>query len=90
MGFFDRFRRKKKDKIFNTPTVKPPPAVTTQSTSMTPPAPAVPLAVKSENVRTEIELIRSQMDNIRIQYESINARLKNIERLVTEIRSFCK
>lgn len=38
----------------------------------------------------QMELLRTQLDNMRMQYESISARLQNIERIVTEIRSFWK
>lgn len=38
----------------------------------------------------QMELLRTQLDNMRMQYDAINARLQNIERIVSEIRSFWK
>lgn len=46
--------------------------------------------VTMENVRAKMELVVTQMDSLRTQYEAMNERIKNIERLVTEIRGFCK
>lgn len=43
-----------------------------------------------DNVKAKIELISTQIDSLRIQNENLNERMKNIERLVTEIRSYCK
>jgi len=43
-----------------------------------------------DNVKAKMELVLTQMDSLRIQYETLNERIKNIERLVTEIRSYCK
>jgi hypothetical protein len=43
-----------------------------------------------DNVKAKMELVLTQMDSLRIQYETLNERMKNIERLVTEIRSYCK
>lgn len=92
MGILDIFKRKKKSTGLSIrPGVRPPgaqPAPLGQQTAMQsayPRTPAVP-----GNARAEMDLMRSQMDNLRIQYEAINARLQNIERLVAEIRSFCK
>lgn len=43
-----------------------------------------------ENVKAKVELSLTQLESLRIQYETLNERIKNIERLVTEIRSYCK
>jgi len=46
--------------------------------------------VTIENVRAKLELVMTRLDSLSTQYAAMNERLKNIERLVTEIRSFCK
>lgn len=55
-----------------------------------PRAPAVPLSATSGSLKAELDLVLSQMENLRMQYESITSQLQNIQRLVSEIRSFCK
>jgi len=97
MGILDKLRRKKKVKLDEpkfpaglspampraavAPALPPPPA---------PVAPAVPTSAMRGSVKAELDLVLSQMENVRMQYEAISSRLQNIERLVTEIRSFCK
>lgn len=89
MGIVDWFRgrgRKKRDS-------HPMPAVTPPGQPPVPGARAVPVYPRTPDtgtMRAEMDLILSQMETLRIQYEAINARLQNIERLVTEIRGFCK
>lgn len=55
-----------------------------------PRAPAVPLSATSGSMKAELDLVLSQMQNLRMQYESITSQLQNIQRLVSEIRGFCK
>lgn len=82
MGIFDRFRRKKKAKL----EALPSPAVGTDAGR----GPVTPTSVATGNVKAQMDLVLAQVDSLRMQYETINARLQNIERLVTEIRSFCR
>jgi len=92
MGFFDWLFRRKKDAL-DEPRFPEGPAHTfsaditarqaQQGAAQIMPEPNQPPAV-------QMELLRTQLDNMRMQYESINARLQNIERVVAEIRSFCK
>jgi hypothetical protein len=56
---------------------KPKPEVTTNQTTV-------------ENVKTRMELVMTQLDSLRVQNEILTERIKNIEKLVTEIRSFCR
>jgi hypothetical protein len=89
MGILDFLRRRKKkvDDFGPMPEVTPPGQ---------PPAPgarAMPMYPRTPDagtMRAEMDLILSQMETLRIQYEAINARLQNIERVVTEIRGFCR
>jgi hypothetical protein len=90
MGIFSFLRRKKKEDYYidepNTPistTTSTMPSTGTTGTTV-----AVQMPPMSS--RAEVDLIISRMENLRMQYEAINARLTNIERLVAEIRSFCK
>ena len=57
-------------------------------------APPEPLgelgAVTAENVKAKMDLMATRLDSLSTQYAALNERIKNIERLVTEIRSFCK
>ena len=64
-----------------------------------PPMPEIPEAKPSlseagdiniENYKAKMELMMTKLDSISTQYAALNERVKNIERLVTEIRSFCK
>jgi hypothetical protein len=83
MGLLSRFR-KKKEKLDEP---KFPANVPQQQPAQT--APAVPMSSTS-SIKAEMDLVLSQMENLRMQYEAINAKLQNIERVVTEIRSFCR
>jgi hypothetical protein len=93
MGILDRiniFKRRKKD----TTDVSSLDLDTT-STSTTPTAPTYPGAPTAESVssnaqKAQMDLVISQIDSLRIQYQAIDSRLNNIEKLVTEIRSFCR
>lgn len=88
MGIFDRFRKKKKDDFLDVTAL--PPATAQPLTPGVPTVPGAPVAVAPTSSRAEIDLIASRLENLRMQYEAISVRLQNIERLVTEIRSFCK
>jgi len=79
MGIFSIFRRKKKES-----ELPPEP----ESEAMR--GPITPRSVEAGNVRAQMDLVMAQIDSLRMQYETINARLQNIERLVTEIRGFCR
>lgn len=79
MGILDRLRGKKKDRL----------RVPTPGEGV-PRGPITPAAVATRNVKVQMDLIMTQIDSLRMQYETINARLQNIERLVTEIRGFCR
>lgn len=85
MGFFDRFRRKKKEK-----EIEPLPGSEEEYAAAMGVSPAMQRAAMAGTTRAQMDLILSQIETLRIQYEAINSRLQNIERLVTEIRSFCK
>jgi hypothetical protein len=85
MGIFDRFRRKKKDKRPGDDLMPGGP-----TPGVSPSTAAYQRSAMTGSMRAEMDLILSQMETLRIQYEAINTRLQNIERLVTEIRSFCK
>jgi hypothetical protein len=56
-----------------------------------PPSPVSELGeVTAENVKAKMELMMTRVDSLSTQYAAMNERIKNIERLVTEIRSFCR
>lgn len=84
MGILDRLRRKKKTELDK------PRFPSEAQYAPTTPAPAVPTSITTGSLKAEMDLVLSQMENMRMQYEAISSRLQNIERLVTEIRSFCK
>jgi len=77
MGILDRFKKKKEE-----------PVVLPMEPVKKPEFGAEPATL--ENVKARMELILTQLDSLRIQNENLNERIKNIERLVTEIRSYCK
>lgn len=89
MGILDRFKRRKKDRLD-----EPTPPFDSSGRAVPRPAlpyaPAVPTSAMSGSIKAEMDLVLSQMENLRMQYEAISSRLQNIERVVTEIRSFCK
>jgi len=76
MGVLDRFKKKKEEPV-PLPIEPVKPIVSTEPATM-------------ENLKAKIDLSLTHLDNLRIQYENLNERMKNIERLVTEIRSYCK
>ncbi len=76
MGILSRFK-KNKDRL-DEPKFP-------EAESYQPAAPRSPTTT-----RAEIDLIVSHIDSLRIQYEAISSRLQNIERVVNEIRSFCR
>ena len=80
MGFFDRFRRKKKETEL--PELPEEHVPATGQVGLE--------SANAENVKAKIELLMTQMDSLQTQYSALNERIKNIERLVMEIRSFCK
>ncbi|MFH1623141.1 MAG: hypothetical protein ABIA12_01320 [Candidatus Aenigmatarchaeota archaeon] len=92
MGFFDWLFRRKREQL-DEPRLPTGPAHQF-STGMAANAPQpdvtqiMPSPVQPPGV--QMELMRTQLENMRMQYESINARLQNIERIVTEIRGFCR
>lgn len=49
-----------------------------------------PESARIENVKARMDLILTQIDSLRVQNETLSERVKNIERLVTEIRGYCK
>jgi len=83
MGILDRLRRKKKSEFVGTPAALGSPAYTVA-------APAVPTPAATGSLKAEMDLVLSQMENLLMQYEAIDARLQNMERVIKEIRSFCK
>lgn len=89
MGILDKLRRKKKGRLDEPrfPTDAPPVGTVAPALSH---APAVPTSATRGSLKAELDLVLSQMENLRMQYDAISSRLQNIERLVTEIRSFCK
>ena len=93
MGILDRLRRKKKYRDFD--INEPMPTSTSAAPAQLaypaqPAAPAVPRATAPESLKAQMDLVMSQMENLRIQYEAIDSRLQNMERVIKEIRSFCK
>ena len=82
MGIIDRIKSKFKKKE----ELPPLPELPT-----TPTAPTSELGeVTAENVKAKLELMMTRLDSLSTQQAAMNERIKNIERLVTEIRSFCK
>ncbi len=77
MGILDRFKKKKIEPLLPLPAEPVKPILSTEPATM-------------ENLKAKIDLTLTHMDNLRIQYENLNERMKIIERLVTEIRSYCK
>jgi len=77
MGIFSRlkFWKKKEEPLPAVPEIKP--EITPESTRI-------------ENVKAKMDLILTQLDSLRVQNETLSERIKNIERLVTEIRGYCK
>lgn len=89
MGILDRFKRRKKDRLDDPALPLDAPRQAVPRPAL-PYAPAVPTSAMSGSIKAEMDLVLSQMENLRMQYDAISSRLQNIERLVTEIRSFCK
>lgn len=89
MGFFDRFRRKKGGRGTE-PLPGGPEQEYAAAAATTGVSPAMHRAAVAGSNRAQMDLILSQIETLRIQYEAINSRLQNIERLVTEIRGFCR
>jgi len=81
MGVFSNLKqklsRKKLEPLPPLPSLPTKPEVSFEPTNL-------------ENIKAKVELSLTQLDSLRIQYETLNERIKNIERLVTEIRSYCK
>lgn len=50
----------------------------------------IPEATTMENLKAKMDLVLTQLDSLRVQNETLNERIKNIEKLVTEIRGYCK
>jgi len=90
MGILDRLRRKKKDRLDEPRYPTAAPTTTAPAAPVVHIAPAVPTSATAGSLKAEMDLVLSQMENLRMQYEAVSSRLQNIERLVTEIRSFCK
>lgn len=82
MGIFGRikgiFRRKKKE-------LPPVPAEATRLAK-----PPTTEAATMENMKAKMDLMMTHLDSLKVQNETLNERIKNIERLVTEIRGYCK
>jgi len=89
MGFFDWLFRRKKDEL-DEPQFPTGPAHTFSAETASQPDVTRIVPAPTASPEVQMELLRTQLDNMRMQYESINARLQNIERLVAEIRSFCR
>ncbi len=89
MGILNRLKRRKKDKL-DDPALPLDSSGRAVPRSALPQAPAVPTSATRGSLKAELDLVLSQMENLRMQYEAISSRLQNIERVVTEIRSFCK
>lgn len=77
MGIFSRlkFWRKKKE-------VSPPPVEIKREIT--------PESATIENLKAKMDLVLTQLDSLRVQNETLSERIKNIEKLVTEIRGYCK
>jgi hypothetical protein len=83
MGIFSRFRGKKKDEL-----ALPP--LGGGEGGIAPREPVTPATIERGSLKAQTDLLMAQVDSLRVQYEAINARLQNIERLVMEIRGFCR
>jgi len=81
MGILSRIFRRKKEEV-------PEPEEVPESTLGT--VTVENVKAKMDLVLTRFEKINTQIDSLRVQNETLSERIKNIERLVTEIRSFCK
>jgi len=82
MGLLDFFRKKEKERLddpLNTSSRFKYPSMDIKDN----------LSQSPTEIRSQIDLLTSQMQSLRLQYDAINARLQNIERIVTEIRSYC-
>ena len=97
------FRRRKRKKETDTAKLDEPlyprPKIQPRVTPSQPPLPEArpapltfqqpsPMQSASGDLKPQVDLVMSQMQTLRMQYDAINARLQNIERVVTEIRSF--
>jgi len=92
MGLLDRLRRKKKYELDEPsfPAGYQQAQAATTTVAFVPTAPAVPSPAATSTLKSELDLVLSQMENLRMQYEAISSRLQNIERLVAEVRGFCR
>ena len=93
MAILDFLKRKKKNiDLEPLPEITPPasykPLPTSEPAYQVQPQTQTNIQPRMSN--PEMEVVISKIENLRMQYEAINARLQNIERMVTEIRSFCK
>jgi len=88
MAFFDFLRRKKEE--LDEPSLPTGPARQFSTDMAARHDASAIMPEPNQAPAVQMELLRTQLDNMRMQYESINARLQNIERIVTEIRSFWK
>jgi len=89
MGFFDWLFGRKKDAL-DEPQFPTGPAHQFSAELAAQPDVSRLAPAPTASPEVQMELLRTQLDNMRMQYESISARLQNIERLVAEIRSFCR
>ncbi len=81
MGLFSIFKRKKKkelpplEELPKIPEVSPTPEKKLEESSV-------------ENLKVKMDLILTHLDSLKTQYEALNERIKNIEKMVEEIRSY--
>ena len=96
MGILDRInifkrRQKKYSDLESDPESSlSAPMVSDATTSSSTMAASVAMSSAAHAQRAQMDLLISQIESIRIQYDAINSRLSNIERVLTEIRSFCR
>lgn len=80
MGLFSIFKREKKElppleELPKIPEALPTPEKKLEEGSM-------------ENLKIKIDLVLTHLDSLKTQYEALNERIKNIEKMVEEIRSY--
>ncbi|MEM7821294.1 MAG: hypothetical protein QXX38_00530 [Candidatus Aenigmatarchaeota archaeon] len=80
MGIFSRIKERFKKKESLIPSLEAPPTLKEKTLE----------EVSLENLKAKIDLILTRLDSLNIQNTNLGERIERIERLVTEIRGYCK
>ena len=81
MGLFSIFKRKKKKEL--------PPLEELPKIPEVPTTPEKKLEESSvENLKVKMDLVLTHLDSLKTQYETLNEKIKNIEKMIEEIRSY--